>query len=51
MDGDDADSGTGRVGDDDGLRLVTGESVVEHRDHRRPGPEGQRVQSVSLLIN
>lgn len=33
MDGDDADGRTGCVGDDDGLRLVTGErrSVEDHR--------------------
>lgn len=33
VDGDDADSRAGRVRDDDGLRLVTGEgrSVVDHR--------------------
>lgn len=36
MDGDDADGRAGRVGDDDGLRLVAGEGrgIVEYRGHR-----------------
>ena len=30
VDGDDADGRTGRVGDDDGLRLVTSKSILDH---------------------
>lgn len=40
VDGDDADGGTGRVRDDDWLRLVTSKRAVEHRGgmNRSHGP-------------
>lgn len=42
VDGDDADGRTGRVRDDDGLRLVTSKGAVEHRGgmNRSHGPGG-----------